>query len=362
MEHSRLMIEQADYDALGILGDKVQPWEDGRRDDGRAGSFEWWYFDAILDDGTKMTVAMCDKRVAKMASPVILPQCEIRVTLPDGTSYGDNLDYPADEASYGKNCCNVKIGPHCFTGDLKEYHIKVEPVNGLGADLTLTSMSQPWRPGAGYFRFNEQEDQYFTWLCCVPRGRVAGTLTVNGETRNISGYGYHDHQWGCISPLMAWNHWFWIRQNVGDYSILVFDFVGSQKYGYKRYPLAFIEDKDGNIIFENYQDSKFEVLEEYLQEKTQKVYPRKFKYTFENDGKTVEYTITVQQELEIRDEYMAAPEQARAMFDAMNLKPSYTRYSATGDLTIQDGEHCETVTGDLIYEMVYSGKSYKDRV
>jgi predicted secreted hydrolase len=141
--------------------------------------------------------------------------------------------------------------------------------------------------------FGDDEDQYFTWLCSVPRGKVGGTLTVDGKTAPISGFGYHDHQWGNVHTAMIWNHWIWIRQSVGDYNILVFDLVANRELGFKRYPLVFIQDKEGRTVFENTENVQCEVMEEYLQEKTQKTHPKSFKYTFQDGEKKVEYTVAM---------------------------------------------------------------------
>src|SRR5271170_5917739 len=51
----------ADYQRLGLSRDTVAPWEDGARTDGGRGSFEWWYFDAHLDDGAALVVMFMDK-------------------------------------------------------------------------------------------------------------------------------------------------------------------------------------------------------------------------------------------------------------------------------------------------------------
>jgi hypothetical protein len=45
----------ADYATLGI-GQKIAIWEDGRRTPKSADTFEWWYFDGLLDDGTVVVV------------------------------------------------------------------------------------------------------------------------------------------------------------------------------------------------------------------------------------------------------------------------------------------------------------------
>lgn len=40
-----------DYRRIGVWSGAVESWEDGWRDDTKGGTFEWWYFEAILDDG-----------------------------------------------------------------------------------------------------------------------------------------------------------------------------------------------------------------------------------------------------------------------------------------------------------------------
>jgi hypothetical protein len=58
---SRLGSTAGDYERIGIKPDEVLPWEDGARTDGSAGTYEWWYFDARLDDGTKLVVVFFTK-------------------------------------------------------------------------------------------------------------------------------------------------------------------------------------------------------------------------------------------------------------------------------------------------------------
>src|SRR5512133_2307722 len=44
----------ADYARFGLDPSTVARWEDGARTDNRAGTYEWWYFDAHLDDGATL--------------------------------------------------------------------------------------------------------------------------------------------------------------------------------------------------------------------------------------------------------------------------------------------------------------------
>ena len=286
-----------DFKNKGVNTNEVELWEDGRRDNSRKGAFEWWYFDALLDDGTKMIITFFPKIQKKIKNNGDYPFTRIDITLPDGTFYSEDFTYSADESFFSKEKCDIKIGPHSVKGDLNEYVIKISPINGLGADLKLVSKGKPWRPGTSYFSFGDKEEKYFTWLCVVPKGEITGTITIKGESRTVKGFGYHDHQWGNIMHMFAWNQWIWARQNFGDYNLVLFDLVTNRSFGYKHYPLCFLQDKDGNIVFENTEGTKIEVLEEYFEKETKKNYPKQFKYTFENAGKQIQYSIKVKEEI-----------------------------------------------------------------
>jgi hypothetical protein len=64
-------------------------------------------------------------------------------------------------------------------------------------------------------------------------------------------------------------------------------------------------------------------LEEYTDPKSGKDYPRVSRFTFNQDGKTIEYRLAADQEIDVADVYKAAPEPARAAFDRLGLHPSY---------------------------------------
>lgn len=361
MEKTRLMNTPTDYKKFGVNPNQIEVWEDGRRDDSRPGAFEWWYFDMLLDDDTKVVIIFMDKDAATPAAP-LSPYVRFEVTLPNGEHFHEELKVNAEDSFFSSEKCDIKLGPHTLTGDLKTYTIHLDQQNGLGADLVLESMSSPWRPGTGYIGFGENDKDYFTWLCSVPRGRVTGNLTVNGKSKEVKGFGYHDHQWGNVPPLMIWNHWFWIRHAFDDFSILIFDLVSNVNYGFKPYPLMFIQDTEGNIVFESYgqiDESKFDVESEYKQEATGKNVPKAFTYNFQDGNKSVKYSMKSKQELVAEDNYSMVPPDVKALFDRANIKPSYTRWVGRGKLTLNlDGATSEQ-EGDAIYEMVFNGATYK---
>lgn len=57
-ETCRIAATPADYQRYGIARGDIAAWEDGfRTRPGGPGTFEWWYFDAVLDDGAKRILA-----------------------------------------------------------------------------------------------------------------------------------------------------------------------------------------------------------------------------------------------------------------------------------------------------------------
>lgn len=53
---------------------------------------------------------------------------------------------------------------------------------------------------------------YYSW----PRQRATGELTLNGETFNVTGTGWFDHQWGDFFVLGKPSGWQWLAIQLGD--------------------------------------------------------------------------------------------------------------------------------------------------
>lgn len=363
----RLMDRPEDYQRMGTKPGLIEPWEDGRRDDDRAGAYEWWYFDMIMDDGSKVVLHYNTKSPKNIAKDGTQPSVVLKITDPDGTPHTDSLDLTAGQARFGEGKCDVAFGPHTLEGDLKTYRMHIEPINGLGADLTLVNDGKPWRPDAGGFSFGDNDEGYFTWLCAVPSGRVSGSIIVNGKRRTVTGSGYHDHQWGNMDHKSTWSCWLWSRQRFEDHTIVVFHIVAAKKYGYAHLPMMFIEDAQGNLVMDSLDNPKVTVLEEYHEELSGKDYPKRIRFDFDNGGKQVSYTLKVKQQLEARGMNAILPTAAKVLtpvFKKIDFLPSTARFFAQGDMTLASGDGTPTIrrSGDLIYEFVYMGTDYQARM
>lgn len=358
MANVRLLDQPADFERLGINQNGVEVWEDGRRNtDTRPNNWEWWYSDFIFEDGTTAVAQFFPKAGKKIRESGDYPSINLRIRLPDGTEYKDEITIKANGASFSQERCDVVLGPHFFRGDLYNYHIHVEPTKGYGLDLNLISCSKPYRPGTSYFEFGSS-DKYYTWLCVVPKGEVTGTLTYSGKTRDVSGYGYHDHQWGSTNFLQEWNHWLWARQSYDDYSMLVFDMTAAKKHNYVRFPIMFVQDKDGNLVFENKIGVRCELLEEYHDENVSgKNYPKDVRYSFECGDNNAVYRLRWKKILETGGVHTITGVM-KMLVKLMGIKLSYTRYLADGELTLTVGGETIERSNELIYEFMFPGESY----
>lgn len=358
MAKLRLMDRPEDYKRLGVNPNKIELWEDGRRNlNTEANNWEWWYSDFIFDDSSTAVVQFLTKEGRDIGRKGDHPTIHIRIKLADGTELSDSPMFKVSETNYSQKQCDVTMGENIFRGDLQEYHIRAISKKGFGVDLTLSSQSKPYRPGTAYFEFGNPEN-FYTWLCVVPRGEVSGTMTYNGQTHSVHGSGYHDHQWGSTNFLKEWNHWVWARQRFGDYSMLVFDLVASEKNDYFRFPITFIQDKDGNVVFENTKDVRCDVLKSYHDGvHSDKDYPEDIRYVFENHGKKAVYQPTGKQVLETGG-LKTAPFIMKLVCKKMGINHSYARYLANGTLTLTDGNTEVKRSAELIYEFMFPGDSY----
>ena len=226
----------ADFSALGI-GPDIRVGEDGRRTPASAETFEWWYFDGLLDDGSVVVVWFGDnwfygshKRAVSIEfTPPGKPTRRVMRTFDEpGTFSTDRAD--------------IRIGPHRFSGDLSTYviHVDAAETGGFGCDLTLRRRVASYRPATGYIKAGKQ---YFAWLVAVPEGAVTGTLTADGATRPVSGSGYHDHNWGNVSPAKLFDNWWWGRGSSGGHTIIASEIHGKPTVGGTSIPLFFIGDE-----------------------------------------------------------------------------------------------------------------------
>src|SRR5438270_2088112 len=112
------------YQRFGIDPDDIQPWEDGMRTDGSRGTYEWWYFDTHLDDGSKLVITFYTKPLTDVSKP-LTPYITLNFDDADGRSVQKAHSWKQHELSSSTEICDVRIGASTFRHDLHTYTIHV---------------------------------------------------------------------------------------------------------------------------------------------------------------------------------------------------------------------------------------------
>lgn len=346
------------YKKFKMKKDEISQWEDGLRTNNESGTYEWWYFDTHLNDGSIIVVVFYTK------SPInpngdIKPYVTFELTNPDGSTHKETVYVPVEECEFSKECCNVKIGKSYIIGDLKNYKIHFENEN-VQADISLEGTVPAWRSKCGSILFGNQEEYEFAWLPAVPEGNVKAEVTVNGKKKNYEGYGYHDHNWGNVSILKLMNNWYWGRAKIGPYTVITAWITAEKAYNFKEFDVFMIA-KDGKILSSG-DNSTIEFLPTnmHIDSHTGKPVHDKIQYVYK-DMEVTEYKVTYNRENDIVKERFVdtLPSIQRIFAKLLGVSGAYLRFSGTAAIEVfKDGILIEKYKDPAVWELMYLGKNH----
>lgn len=192
--------------------ERLKPEDDGLHIDmGGKGLYEWWYFDAHLDNGYTIVVFFH----AANPNPGLEGKTGIEVVLlrPDGKRKQQFFKYGKQDFSAARDKAAVRIGMNTLEvyqedGRLPTYEISVQE-QGLGCHLKYTAEVNGWKPGTGFSQFGDMG--FFAWVIPFARASVEGTITEGNQTIPVSGIGYHDHNWLNFPFQRIIDYWMWGR-------------------------------------------------------------------------------------------------------------------------------------------------------
>jgi hypothetical protein len=356
-----LVEPSSDYAKYNLNKSNIpEKWEDGMRTSGEKGTFEWWYFDAHLEDGSTMVIVFFTKFMTNIKKG-LTPLVTLNIDKADGTKieksfYGDSKDFFAS-----KDSCNVKIGKNYFRGNLKNYeiHFEDEDIN-LTAKITRTTES--WRPKTGILLFGKEKNKEFSWVVPVPKGKVNVSYRVDNEEINTSGSCYHDHNWGNSSIRKLFNHWYWSRAEIGPYTVIASEMIAEKKFNDESITVFNIS-KDGKTIADNGEEVT-------LYRSIGKMHP-----TLDKEISDDLIFIYDSPEDEYRYEYYLYKEEFIVETDLMKvvlgkglkyklakiltgLDPAYFRFTGKAELRVYKGNVLvdKQISSTAVWELMYFGK------
>ena len=167
---------------------------------------EWWYFDAVFDNGYSVHIGIRTyhiKRFGIVQSRInIYKDGKVAVEAMKTNLFNDFYilnDLPCIQIEkksvvYFDNNYFLKTG---------KWRYKITMiVDTYAVDLVFNGTTDGWKI----------ETSETCWTVPLPKAFVKGTITINGKKISVKGVGYHDHNWN-YSPITAMNNlgWFWGR-------------------------------------------------------------------------------------------------------------------------------------------------------
>jgi predicted secreted hydrolase len=347
----RAKLDAAQAEAMQSLGldpKVVAVWEDGFRSaDEVDHSFEWWYFDMQLDDGSTLVATYNTKPNTAPDGPLD-PSVLIIYHGADGTKVRADTHHPAEEFSAAKDRCDVRIGPNTVSGDLECYQLHLDDAD-VTADLMIERHSPSWRPGAGTTYFDAARSQRFSWVVPVPYGSVSGTVTAGGQTRTVTGSAYHDHNWGNKVMEAGLDHWFWGRAHIGDFTVVYALITTKGLFGVGALNLpTFMLAKGDELLTDDMLPLRLETHDEVAGPGHQS-YPTELEWSWHADGSSVTMTVTNVEMIEALDMSGAHHGLGQALLHAFD-HPMYYDFNADMELRVKLEGIDETVTGRTLFE------------
>ena len=241
---------------------------------------EWWFFtmhDESNDVQLLFSYSLLLNETAGLTTMMVIAYDKNKKY--DIRDYYDQSEF---NASYEKP--DVSIGEECKIAALNEntFIIKGKTQNGkIVWNLTYTRIIKPYEHSGN-----------FGWLCYIPSANVSGEAIINGMVYNVTGIGYHDHNWMIPSDKIP-SQWRWGETYDSNNNIsIIFSIVGDYLFNGE---LACIIGNN-TIIFENLKISfsNFRIRLAISQEKLLlAIFPRVWHIHMKNGEYSIDFNISI---------------------------------------------------------------------
>ena len=173
---------------------------------------EWWYFDAKLDNGYSLALGVqvlnifargiATTRLTLFQQGSVIMKSYEKYFLRD---FSASSDVPSVFIEGNQ----VLLGTYDAVKDCFVYNVTLNAPEG-SVSLQFVGVTKGWK---------RQQQTGDWWAVVLPHANVTGTITLNDTTMNVTGNGYHDHNWG-IGPRVALHFgWFWGTCSSSNYTV-----------------------------------------------------------------------------------------------------------------------------------------------
>ena len=198
-------------------GDVVLPLDEAPHDE----DVEWWYWTGHLQDEAGRWYGFEHVYFSFVFGSSTAMMVHHALTDVDAQDFDFLVDYQmgASATAPAEGGFSFSMGDQNAAGANGSDHLHGETGSSV-LDLDLVATKAPvLQHSTGY---TEYPFGGYTYYYSRPRMTAEGTLQIDGETREVSGTGWFDHQWGALAEAvgMGWD-WFALQLDDGR-EIMVF--------------------------------------------------------------------------------------------------------------------------------------------
>lgn len=194
-----------------------KPSDDGVHIKDSNDQWEWWYFDFSFDNGYK---AVATFHYHNMMMIPHIPTMQLFVYPPEGAPrFRLWALKPGQLNLAASDRCNVQMGALRAEDAGNEYRLLMD-MKDIGLNVRIQNIVPPWKAGTGVLWSDPDIGQETGWIVAVPRGHAYGTLKLDGETMEVNGLAYHDHNYGNCPMEKTFSGWYWGRLYDPGYTLV----------------------------------------------------------------------------------------------------------------------------------------------
>jgi len=333
------------------LNEGILPHEDARHRLRGPFAYEWWYFDAVFDNGYSAVAIMWPMNYAKPWRRQSTIQLSIYT--PEGEHFKQYAFPPRRLFSGSYTRCDARIGDSYVRGTHPRYEVKMR-AGDIAVDLVFEAETPGWKPRTAVNHVPVPRYNTMGWLVPLPRATVHGSLNIRGQKVEVEGHGYHDHNWGEAPFYHVVDNWHWGHVLCGELCVIWADITMNRKLDYDR-TFMFLLSRGDRLVYESadistsYEDWREEP--QYLH-----AYPGLIRISFGSAGETAsgEITMLVKDVVETQEllEMANLPLFLRRAIYKTMARPYYFRWRSAveGSLTVEG--KTIPLEGDTIHEQM----------
>ncbi len=167
-------------------------------------SIEWWYFDSMFVQNYSVHIGF--KIITFQGLNLLKPSINIyqgTTLIANETKILTPVDFTVSQdrpyIEIGSNpVMDFNEKDYENNGEWK-YHICYK-IGDVGVNLQFLSETKGWK----------YETLHEGWTVAIPQGKVFGTISFDSQKFEVTGRGYHDHNWNFSlqTPARGWS-WYW---------------------------------------------------------------------------------------------------------------------------------------------------------